>query len=352
MGFNQMWLTVFENGKARIPGTTFPLDPACDAKVDILAYAIAEGKKKGITICPIVNVFAWGKDAAPELRLLTLRGENSAQSALRRSKISVSQATTPYADYMPKVKPAAPSPEIWVDPTQPATQAALAGLFQAIAGHVGVGDCVCRDLTPAGFNGTEVNFESPLFPRHYDSMGYNEALRLAFLKKNHCDPVDISVSPIGSFGGNHFRANTAIENYDEGGSSEAAQKWGPFRVDALQRALHSLLDPMLKNSGDKKQGVLMEQASMGDFLTWFDIVTDPKASFVNANPYGIATLDAPTGDGKTAAPAPASSVIFLSKQAPYEMPKPLADADWRDVALKSLDSFPGIRKWDGIAIEE
>ena len=88
LGFNQMWMTVFESGKARIPGTSFPLDPACDPKTDLLAYAIAEGKKRGITICPVVNVFAWGADAPAGLRLLTLRGENSAQSAQRRFKIN------------------------------------------------------------------------------------------------------------------------------------------------------------------------------------------------------------------------------------------------------------------------
>ena len=64
LGFSQMWLIVFENGKARIPGTGFPLDPACDPKADILAYAITEGKKKGITIYPVVDVYAWGKKRA------------------------------------------------------------------------------------------------------------------------------------------------------------------------------------------------------------------------------------------------------------------------------------------------
>ena len=86
MGFNQMWLTVFENGKARIPGTTFPLDPACDAKVDLLTYAVAEGKKKGITVCPVVDVFGWGADTPKNLRSWTLRGEDSAQSASATSK--------------------------------------------------------------------------------------------------------------------------------------------------------------------------------------------------------------------------------------------------------------------------
>ena len=348
MGFNQMWLVVFQDGKARIPGTGFPLDPACDAKVDILAYAIAEGKKKGITVCPMVNALAWGADAPKDACLLTLRGEDSAQSALRRSKIMASQPASPYAEFIPKTKNAPPSPELWVDPTQPTTQAALKGLFQAIAARVGAGDCVCRDLTPAGFSGAEMNFDSPFFPRHYDSMGYNEVLRLAFLKKNHCDPVDISISP---FGNNHFRANVAIDGYNDG-NYEAAQKWAPFRAEALQTALHSLLDPMLKSSDDKKPSILMEQAMMGEFLAWFDIVNDPKASFASANLFGMAALDPASGDGKTAPPALPSSVIFLSKQAPYEMPKAMAGADWRDVQIKSLESILGIRKWDGIVIEE
>ena len=78
MGFNQMWLTVFEKGKARIPGTPLPLDPACAPKTDLLTYAIAQGAKQGVTICPVVNVFAWGADAPKALRLRTVRGEDSA----------------------------------------------------------------------------------------------------------------------------------------------------------------------------------------------------------------------------------------------------------------------------------
>ena len=306
-------------------------------------------KKQGITVCPVCDVFAWGTTAPAGTELLTLRGENSAQNALRRAKVNGLKPSSPYTEFMPKAKMTLPAPNLWVDPAQPTIQTALTGLFQAIAGHAGAGDFICRDLTPAGFAGMEMNFENPMFGKKYDGMGYTEALRLAFLKKNHCDPIDIT-SPTLGMGAS--RANVSVENFDNAGDSEISGQWNQFRAAALQTALHSLIDPLLKSSGDKKPGAFLEQSMMGDLLTWFDIVNDPKTTFGIANPFGIAP-PAPTGDGAAAAPAPTSGVLFLAKQAPYDMPKELAGADWRDVMLKSLTALlPGVRKWDGIVIEE
>ena len=129
MGFNQMWLTVFENGKARIPGTGFPLDPACDPKVDIFTYAIAEGKKKGITVCPVVSPYAWGTDAPKDARLLTLRGENSVQSAARHSRIFALNPELLQAKM--ETKDSVSAPAMYVDPAQPEIQKGLTGTVQS-----------------------------------------------------------------------------------------------------------------------------------------------------------------------------------------------------------------------------
>ena len=179
LGFNQMWLVVFEKGRARIPGTGFPLDPACDPKVDILAYAIAEGKKKGLTVCPVVDVLAWGMDAPKDACLLTLRGEDSAQSARRRFRVDALTAS-PEAQWVAPAKKAALSAALYVDPTLPETQKALTGLFQALSAHAGIQDYVCLNLNPPGF-ARDSSFIEGDAPSHRDGMGYNTGLRLAFL---------------------------------------------------------------------------------------------------------------------------------------------------------------------------
>ena len=165
------------------------------------------------------------------------------------------------------------------------------------------------------------------------------------------DPIDIASaslaigSPLG--GGSQNRANTTLPNYEANSSSQAAQKWAQFRADSLNTSLHSLFDPILKRSGDKKSG-LMAQSSLNDFLTWFDIITDPAASFVSDSLFGIAP---PAADGKPA-PAPPFSVLFLAKEPPYALPKEVEKVDYRDMEMKMLESFKEMRKWDGVAIEE
>ncbi len=367
LGFNQMWLSVFENGKARIPGTPFPLDPACDPKIDLLTYAIDAGKKQSVTVCPLVYALSWGKDAPAAQQLLTLRGENSAQSAQRQFKISgrkMSGMFAAYQEFMPKTKPVPPTPNIWVDPTQPATQTALTGLFQAIRGHAGAGDPVCRDLMPPGFTGSGGGFDGLMSPRKIAALGYTPELRLAFLKKNHCDPVDISTAQYGGFGGTTFRANTSLASYDvESGGGDLLSKWNQFRVESLKTALRPLLASLITTTGDRKSSVLIAQDSLGDALSWFDIVSDPDAPFASANLFAgvnaaVAAPDAaPDAPVKpTAPPAPPSSVFLLSKEMPYEQLfrayKGLEGVDARSVMLKSMEELNGLRKLDGIAIEE
>lgn len=91
----------------------------------------------------------------------------------------------------------------------------------------------------------------------------------------------------------------------------------------------------------------MAQSSLSDF-TWFDIITDPAASFASDNLFGIAL---PPTEGKSAPTLP-FSVLFLSKEAPYALPKAVAGVDYRDMEMKLLETFKAMRQWDGVAIEE
>ena len=346
LGFNQMWLTVFENGKARLPGTSFPLDPACDPKTDLLTYAIAEGKKKGITVCPVICAFQWGADAPAEIQLRTLRGENSAQSARRRFAINSLTSDTIKTPLLLKLALAPPPSNVWVDPMAPETQAALAGLFRAIRGHADAGACVCRDLTPSGLSDQDTVFNSSFFASRCANMGYNPSLRLAFLRKNHCDPIDI----FHSFHDETSRANTSLQQYTQNGES-MEQLWRQFCARNLQMALHSMLEPLTQNARANSPGLLLERVSPGYLISWFDIVRDAKTPFADADLYW-GTAIAPD-DAKTIAPPGLPVGIFLlSKDAPHYLPDELRDADVLSIEINAMKGFRLKRIWDGILIEE
>ena len=341
--FNQMWMVVFEDGKARIPGTPLPLDPACDPKIDLLTYAIAEGKKKGITICPVVSTYAWGAKTPPALRLWTIRGEDSAQSAARRFKINSARPPRGMEEFYPLPKDAAPSLDVFVDPTSPTVQTALAGLFRALTAHTGAGSIICRATTPEGF-ANQRNWR-PM--RNHDEMGYNPLLRLAFLRKTHSDPVDFRGSASSD---TIFRANTSLANYEnENDGYGLGQAWDDFRSEALKSAWRGLYETIWNNAGEKKPALLLAQDDGQGFFSWYDDWSDPQSPLPGSNLYAAP----PAAESKPgAAPKLPSSVLFVSKQAPSVLPKELAKYDWMDVQMKIMEFYKQARTWDGIVIEE
>ncbi len=343
MGFNQMWLSVFENGKARIPGTPFPLDPACDPKTNLLTYAVSEGKKKGIAVCPVVDAYDWGKDAPKDLRLLTLRGEDSAQSALRRAKINALMPPDESENLSMQPWSDAPSPAVFVDLTDARVQAALKDLLQKITSHTGIDRIVCCAMAPEGFSEQDV-----WVPRKERAdMGYTPALRLAFLRKRHKDPID-AIAPY--FDGNYARANTAISNADNRDyrMMRVMQEWSKVRAEALTAAWQSLFGSAQGSAGNSRLTLLMGNGGGQEIIRWFNEWNDSKGP----PPDGNLSQPAPdTGAKPDAAPMP-SGVLLLSKQPPAPLPKELAKYDWRDVQLKMLEFYPQARTWAGIAIEE
>ena len=340
-----MWLTVFENGRARIPGTPFPLDPACNPKVDLLAYAIAEGKKKGVTVCPLVHAFQWGADVPAALQLRTRRGENSAQSAQRRFNINRLTLDTIMSPQLLKLAQAAPSPNLWVDPTTPETQAALKELFHVIRGHAGAGACVCRDLTPNGFSSEDAFLNSSFFASRCANMGCDPALRAAFLRKNHYDPIDIFYA---SSYGNTDRANISLAQYTQNGEY-AEELWTQFCARSLQTTLHSLLEPLTQ--GGNSPGLVMERTSTTHALLWFDIVRDAKAPFADADVNWANRLEAE--DTTTVAPPGMPiGVFFLSRDAIHRLPDEAANIDLLNIEMQEIKTSRMKRNWDGIVIEE
>ena len=346
MGFNQMWIVVFENGKARIPGTPFLLDPACDPKTDLLTYAIAEGKKRGITVCPVVNVYGWGADTPAELCFRTLRGEDSAQNAKRRfdinrltpPELSIHRLSEGGVFLNTSPPPAASGPVVFVDPTIQTVRSQLLALFKTLNSYSGAGSWICRSWNRdivVGFSGW--------FSAAYDYMGYNVGLREAFLKENHCDPIDLEADSNNYYNDNIHRTNTSLTNYEAASHyAELGIAWFKFRDDSLSKAFHALLDTAVLNCGDKKPKVLLAQEEGQGWRSRFDVWSEPPAPF-------------PEVDVLNPSPEQNTSIYFLSKEpegiSPL-LPKELQKVDWRDLQMRTLEMLKPYRKWEGIAIEE
>ena len=245
-------------------------------------------------------------------------------------------------EFDPLPKNAVPSPAIYVDLTDPTVQKALTGLFRAIANHPDAGAAVCRAMTPEGFGDSGAYFSY----KSCDSMGYNPALRLAFLQKYHLDPVDI-LDP--NRRGMNTRANTSLTNHD--GNSydyETAPKWNTLRAEALQTAWRSLFEAEQSAAGDRKPALLIARDDGQGFMTWYDDWADPKAPLPASSLYSAPPPDPKTG----AAPKLNTSVLFLSKETPSILPKEFAKYDWMDIQMKIVEFYGQFRKWDGIVIEE
>ncbi len=364
LGFNQMWLTVFENGKARIPGTPFPLDPGCDAKVDLLTYAIDAGRKKGITVSPLIHAFLWGADAPPELQLRTLRGENSAQSARRRFNINSQMKDATFYPLVVKLALAAPSANLWVDPTDPATQAALMGLLRAIRTHAGVGVCVFCDVVPKGFAALDLYFNSPTFISRCANLGYNPALRLAFLRKNHRDPIDI----FSSNGSDDFnRADTSLSQYTQEGDAQYAQNvytqdedslmelWLRFCEVSAQTTQRALVEALTQSADSAASGAMFARDTQNGILVWFDLIQDAKAPFSDAQLFGNRSAEEikETNVGrKSFQPGLTTGVFWLSKLDAIRLPKEIPSADMLSLQIRFMRGLRKQRNWDGVVVEE
>ena len=148
------------------------------------------------------------------------------------------------------------------------------------------------------------------------TLGYNEAARLAFLRREHADPIDIDVRGAGN---NVERADTSLPDFaDYTVSDDLSKKWDEFRAEsdlAFLRALYAVSHP----TGGK----------MAAALTHI-LVQQRRADWGRP------------GTGAGTAPRP---------------PSPPAAIRWTttgNIALQCRGALEGLgrtRKWDGFVLE-
>ncbi len=336
LGLNQLWLDVFSDGIARIPDT--PLSPA--DQPDLLAEALKSTKGTGISVFPTLDLLAWGKKAPASDADLTILGETSAQSEARRVERETLLAAAESLDPPPPA-----STRVTVSPLVPDVQRSLLALVRAVASRPGIGGLVWRETTPPGYDPLK-NPSARVAPRTV--LGYNEAARLAFLRRNHVDPVDLD----GPGGGG--RADTSLPGFDNDAVSyDLQKKWDEFRAEgetAFLNALYAAARPAGIRTAAATPRILVRQRRDDGGITWYGSWDSSKAPF----PTRRKPMDDFTGEGglppdqDEAAQAKTQSQVALLRL-------PLIGAlDTGNIASQWRSAFEDIvrsRKWDGFVLE-
>jgi len=337
LGLNQLWLDVFSGGVARIPDT--PLSPA--GQPDLLAEALKATKGTGISVFPTLDLLAWGTKAPPADADLTILGETSAQSEARRVEREIQTAAAEDRD-----PPAPASERVTVSPLVPDVQRSLLALVRAVATRPGIGGLVWRETTPPGYDPLK-NPSARATPRTV--LGYNEAARLAFLRREHADPVDIDVRGAGSLA---ERADTSLPGFDDPAANGLSEKWDEFRAEgetAFLRALYVAARPAGAKTAAAPPRILVQQRRDYEGTAWYGSWDGPKLPFpTRHDPFeDYAGGDfAPQQD--EAVQAKAQSQVALLRL-------PLTGAlDTGNIALQCRSALGDIgryRKWDGFVLE-
>ena len=190
---------------ARTRGFTAVWVAVCPTEIALVEAAVAAGKKAGIPVGALVHVLRSGGDTAlpPDINLL---GETETAAARRQAREP--QATARAAgfndDYFNTEDRAATAKNHaernqtrakrwgdWLRGDLIEVRARVASKVSAIAKVPGLTGIALTDLLPPGYVGAD--------PAGIGGFGYNDAMRLDFLRKYGVDPIDLSPLQQGQF---------------------------------------------------------------------------------------------------------------------------------------------------------
>jgi len=166
--------------------------------------------------------------------------------------------------------PHVPPTDLWACPAAPAVETTLRALVRRLAAMPGVTTLAVRGAVPPGY-------EHP--PGSDDGegdadLGYVPSLRLASLRRDHLDPVDLDLS---------YDATYALPKFDDLGAAGATPKdWGALKDGASRDLLRRLLasgQAAKRGSGGGAFRLLVQQRNtMGDSREgWYGLWENPQA---------------------------------------------------------------------------
>ena len=233
VGLNELWLDVFSGGISHVGGK----DP------DILTEALKQTAGTGIAVYADLSLLPWG-DTPPESACdLSIEGETSKEIAVH------AHDRAQRADYDDAGKPVVfVPPPVLVSPAAEAVRGSLTTLVQGLSARPGLAGFIWEDAE-AG-----------------DGLGYTPAMRLAFLRFAHADPLDITPQL-------SLKGDVSLPIFDDAAADKALPAlWDRARAGAnavLLGGMRQALTPPMS-----ARPILMEQST--DSAAWLASWDDPR----------------------------------------------------------------------------
>ena len=320
LGFNQVFVNVFSDSS--VPGAYLAGDIS-KTGIPMLNAAIKAAHGRGIAVFAYVDLLTWPKDTPSALRDIDIRGEDSAAESVRQ-QMTWANLSGPY------LGPSAKDMPVSVSPLNRQVQKVLLSVHQELAEVPGLGGIVWVDVDTAGYVAHPYN--------NNDELGYTQPLRLAFLRKEHADPVDIAA--------NGFYVNVdmtiPIMQLDNAAGSTLQQGWFTYRATGLNtflRQLRATVDPPQAVPNQAKMFLVSELS--GYYEGWFGSWDSPTASFP--------TYHQSWEDGANSAKYPndASKQAAMESRISYANLRFWPNDDYGAMVKSARDLFKTAH-WDGV----
>lgn len=239
LGLNTLILDVFSGGGNHVK-------TSAASGTDILTEALARTRGTGIRVYAQMSLLTWG-DAPPQsVQDLTIDGQNNRQAALAKEEASPSEKIGDDGTSLPFTPPS-----IRVSPASPVVYESLAAQVQDLAARPGLAGFVWEDAAPD------------------NDLGYTLAMRLAFLRDAHADPLDV-VSFL-----HYLRVDDSLPLFDDKDiDASLADRWTKVRTQA-DAALLGRLYAAVPSSAGPLLPILMERWQY-DYLGWLTSWDNPN----------------------------------------------------------------------------
>ena len=327
LGLNQLWLPIALTSQA--PSSN-PSSPALSSILTLLSQAVQATKGTDIAVYAVVDLLVRSRATPADAADLTLLGRTSTQAQAARAQREALVGPSPY-------KPALSLPVtdgVAVSPFSAAVGRELLAVAHTLAATPGLAGLVWRATATPGYDENE----GPDADRDFTSLGYTQSARLAFLRKEHVDPLDLF--PVSA----RRQANTSLPNFDDAVLEQTMQtKWRQFRSDADQSLLWSLFGQVATggNALPAKPILLVQQRGGRPRATWYGSWDGPNAPL----PTFRSSVGVPVAEKVQARAQSKFTVVDLPLQSP------LVEAAILNQWSGPLQSIGKNHSWDGFVLD-
>lgn len=265
LGLNQLWL---------------PVVPTSD--LALLSQAVRSTKGRGIAVYAVVDLLTRPQSTSADAVDLTLLGRTSAQAQAARAEREALAGPSPF-------KPAVSLPAVdgvAVSPFSAAVGRDLLALTHTLVTMPDVAGIVWRATAMPGYDeGLRTTPDGDFL-----SLGYTPPARLAFLRREHVDPLDLF--PAETLG----HADTSLPGFDNAAlENNLEMKWNQFRFDADRSLLAALFRQVAMGgatSASKPLLLVQQRGPRPPTVTWYGSWAGPDAPLPTFHsPIGVAVAE-------------------------------------------------------------